>query len=199
MKIFFFLLLLVNIVFLMIIQLESNQTNKVHITQSYLEEIRLLPSRVACLKWGNLFGIDLQRIKNNISELELDSYLSELPAGEIIVYWVYIPSSKTEREIKRQINKLQKFNIPYQYIQNNEHSQWHNAISFGMLRERSLATQLIEELKSMGILNVNMRRLSLEQVKFVIREPTKEVKEKIFMLAQQFPDSKLEITECERF
>jgi hypothetical protein len=199
MKIFFFLLLLVNIVFLMIIQLESNQTNKVHITQSYLEEIRLLPSRVACLKWGNLFGIDLQRIKNNISELELDSYLSELPAGEIIVYWVYIPSSKTEREIKRQINKLQKLNIPYQYIQNNEHSQWHNAISFGMLRERSLATQLIEELKSKGILNVNMRRLSLEQVKFVIREPTKEVKEKIFMLAQQFPDSKLEITECERF
>jgi hypothetical protein len=199
MKIFFFLLLLVNIVFLMIIQLESNQTNKVHITQSYLEEIRLLPSRVACLKWGNLFGIDLQRIKNNISELELDSYLSELPAGEIIVYWVYIPSSKTEREIKRQINKLQKLNIPYQYIQNNEHSPWHNAISFGMLRERSLATQLIEELKSKGILNVNMRRLSLEQVKFVIREPTKEVKEKIFMLAQQFPDSKLEITECERF
>ncbi len=44
-----------------------------------------------------------------------------------------------------------------------------------------------------------MRRLSLEQVKLVIREPTKEVKEKIFMLAQQFPDSKLEITECERF
>ncbi|SDY78700.1 SPOR domain-containing protein [Nitrosomonas sp. Nm58] len=199
MKIFFFLLLLVNIVFLMIIQLESNRTNKVHITQSYLEEIRLLPSRVACLKWGNLFGIDLQRIKNNISELELDSYLSELPAGEIIVHWVYILSPKTEREIKRQINKLQKLNMPYQYIQNNEYSQWHNAISFGMLRERSLATQLIEELKSKGILNVNMRRLSLEQVKFVIREPTKEVKEKIFMLAQQFPDSKLEITECERF
>ncbi len=87
------------------------------------------------------------QIKTDISELKLNSYLTELPAGEIIVHWVYIPFPRTEHEVKKQINKLQKLNIPYQHVQNSEYSQWYNAISFGMLREQPLAAQLIEELK----------------------------------------------------
>lgn len=200
MKIFFFLLVLVSII-LLIFQPGSNQTNKIlPITELHPEKIKILSSRVTCLKWGDLFGINLLQAKTELSQLlNHGDYLSELPAGESTVYWIYIPPLRTDREIGRQINRLHNLKVPYLHVQDRERSEWHNAISFGMFREQSAATQLMEELKKKGIANVNISKLNLEQVKFVVREPTEEVQEAIYRLALQFPDSRLERAECERF
>lgn len=200
MRIFFFLLVLTNILFL-IIQSELNDANKLSVAELYPEKIKLLPSQVTCLIWSDLFGVDLLNIRAELSQLGLAADIRELSAGKTTVHWVSIPPLRTEREIKRQINKLNNLNIPYLHIREHVHgdSEWHNAISFGMFREQSIARELEEELKKKGILNVNINKLSLEQVKLIIREPTEEMQDSIDRLTQQFPDSKLESPECERF
>lgn len=200
MRIFFFLLVLSNILFL-VIQSELNETNKLSVAGMYPEKIKLLPSQVACLTWGNLFGVDLLSVRAELSQLGLAADIRELSAGKITVHWVSIPPLRSEREIKRQINRLNHLHVPYLHVQEHlsSDSEWHNAISFGMFREQSVAIELVEELKKKGILNVNINKLSLEQVKLIIREPTEEVQESIYRLTQQFPDSKLESAECERF
>lgn len=148
MRIFFFMLVLTNILFL-IIQSELNDTKKLSVAELYPEKIKLLPSQVTCLIWGDLFGVDLLNIRAELSQLGLAADIRELSAGEITVHWVSIPPLRSEREIERQINRLNNLNVPYLHVQDRLHgdSEWHNAISFGMFQEQLVAIELVEELK----------------------------------------------------
>jgi len=78
MKTLFFLLLVVNLVFVLYIQFGSDFNSSTQLSPELQpEKIKLLPTPVptpaACLEWGNFLGADLQRAQVAIAKREFES------------------------------------------------------------------------------------------------------------------------------
>ena len=200
MKIFFYLLLFINIITLVIIaivELNSNKNNRV--MEFHAEKIRILPAQVACLEWLNLYGVALQQARTELPKLNLDHFVIESPMDEITVYIIHIAALKTKREMDRQLAQLQKLNIAYQIIQENVGYLQKDSIMLGMYQERSAAMRKLEELSSMNVNNAIISERDIEQVKYIFLEPTEDVRIYLQQLVEKFPDSYLKLTQCDRF
>src|SRR3990167_1038657 len=102
MRIFFFLLILVNAAFAAYVQLGAGSSGVTQLpVELNPEKIKLLPiplsvvvgnpgakqpSPAACLEWGSFVGVDLQRAEAAITPLQLGASLSQRAVGEIIAY-----------------------------------------------------------------------------------------------------------------
>jgi len=80
MKALFFLLLVVNLVFVLYIQFGSDSNSSTQLLPEFQpEKIKLLPTPVptptpaACQEWGNFLGTNLQRVQAAIAKLEFKS------------------------------------------------------------------------------------------------------------------------------
>lgn len=200
MKIFFYLLLITNIITLVIIaivELDSNKNNR--LMEFHAEKIKILPTQVACLEWLNLYGAALQQARTELPKLNLDHFIIESPMEEITVYIIHIPALKTKREIDRQLAQLQKLNIAYQLIQENVGYLQKDSIMLGMYQEQSVAMKKLEELSSINVNNVVISERDIEQVKYIFLEPTEDVRIYLQQLIEKFPDSNLKLTQCDRF
>lgn len=165
----------------------------------YPEKIELLPAKVACLKWENLIEPVVQHVRAEISKWESgQDTITEISKGEVTVHWVHIPPLRNAREAAKQLEQLKKLGISSLHIQENADSPWHNAISLAILPDGSDAAAFVEELKDRGIERITDSEQVLEQFEFEIRNPTEQMTESIRQLAHQFPETKLEITECSR-
>ncbi len=199
MKKIFVFLLLVNIIVAFYFHTDSDDKLLARAPLIHPEKIVLLPAKVACLKWDNLLGPAVQQARAEISQWKLGkSHFNEVSKGEIIVYWVHVPPFRTVRETTRQINELEKLGVPHMHIQENEGSPWHNVISLAILRDESEAMALVDGLKNRGVTRVTNSEQRLEQFEFVIRNPSAQMTEQIQQLVQQFPETRLDITECDR-
>ncbi len=83
MKALFFLLLVVNLVFVLYIQFGSDFNSSTQLSPELQpEKIKLLPTPVptptpaACMEWGNFLGADLQRAQVAIAKREFESTYS---------------------------------------------------------------------------------------------------------------------------
>jgi len=79
MKALFFLLLVVNLVFVLYIQFGSDSNSSTQLSpELHPEKIKLLPTPTpaACLEWGNFLGTNLQRVQAAIAKLEFKSTYS---------------------------------------------------------------------------------------------------------------------------
>lgn len=200
MKIFFYLLLITNIITLVIIaivELDSNKNNR--LMEFHAEKIKILPTQVACLEWLNLYGAALQQARTELPKLNLDHFIIESPMEEITVYIIHIPALKTKREIDRQLAQLQKLNIAYQLIQENVGYLQKDSIMLGMYQEQSVAMKKLEELSSINVNNAIISERDIEQVKYIFLEPTEDVRIYLQQLIEKFPDSNLKLTQCDRF
>lgn len=200
MKIFFYLLLITNIITLVIIaivELDSNKNNR--LMEFHAEKIKILPTQVACLEWLNLYGAALQQARTELPKLNLDHFIIESPMEEITVYIIHIPALKTKREIDRQLAQLQKLNIAYQLIQENAGYLQKDSIMLGMYQEQSVAMKKLEELSSINVNNAIISERDIEQVKYIFLEPTEDVRIYLQQLIEKFPDSNLKLTQCDRF
>ncbi len=165
----------------------------------YPEKIELLSAKVACLQWGNFVEPVMRHVRAEISKLEAgQDTITEISKGEVTVYWVHIPPLRNVQETVKQLEQLKRLGIASLHIQENADSPWHNAISLAILPESSDAAALVEELKGRGLERITDSEQALEQFGFEIRNPTEQITESIRQLAQQFPETKLEITECSR-
>lgn len=197
-KIFIFLLL-VNIITAFYFHIIPDDESSAHISLIHPEKIMLLSARVTCLRWNDLIGPVAQYVRAEIAGWDSEqTHITEISGGEIPVRWVHIPSSGTEHEMAEQIEQLEKLGISYLHIRENGSSPWHNMISLAILPAESDVMALITSLKSRGVGRVTHSEQSLEQFEFVIRNPTEQLTEQIQQLAGQFPDTRLDITECDR-
>lgn len=197
MKIVFFLLLFMNVLLLIMMQFNSDQPSNEQVpTLLKTEKIKLLPSHVPCLEWGDFFGEDLKRVNERMHELNLNKRLSMHLVGEINAHWVYIPPINNARLAKKEVRRLKQKGISSFRVQ--EEGLWNNAISIALLRDENTAKQLLVNLKNKGIRSVKIGTRQLQQTKFVIREPEFSVYEKIQLMAAQFSESTLITTVCKR-
>lgn len=212
MRIFFFLLVLVNAAFAAYIQLGAGSSGVTQLpTELNPEKIKLLPtplsviagnpgakqpSPAACLEWGSFVGVDLQRAEAAIAQLQLGASLSQRAVGEIIAYWVHIPPLKTKRDAEKKVEELKKFGVTdYFLIQDN--SKWNNAISMQIFRSEEAAKKYLVELRGKGVKSATIGERSLKQVMFVVREPPENIAGKMVELKQEFVGSELKATKCE--
>jgi len=197
-KFVFFLLLIMNVLLLIMMQFNSSDQPSSEQVPILLktEKIKLLPSHVPCLEWGNFFGKDLKRVEERIDELNLNKKVSKHLVGEIDTHWVYIPPINNTRLAKKEVRKLKQKGFSSYRVQ--EEGLWNNAISIDILRDENTAKQLLANLKNKGIRSVKIGIRQLQQTKFVIREPELGVYEKIQLMAAQFSDSTLITTVCKR-
>ena len=212
MRIFFFLLILVNAAFAAYVQLWSGSSDVTQLpTELNPEKIKLLPvppipvagspgakqsSPATCLEWGSFVGVDLQRAEAAIARLQLGTSLSQRAVGESIAYWVHVPPLKTRREAEKKIEDLKKLGvIGYFHIQDN--SKWNNAISMEIFRSEETAKKYLAELKDKGVKSATIGERSLKQMVFVVREPAEGIAGKMVELKQEFAGSELKATKCE--
>lgn len=199
MRKFFVFLLLANIFVVFYLHGRPDDNLPAQISLIHPEKIKLLPAKVACLKWEKLTGPVVQHVRAEISKWESgQDQITEISRGEVTVHWVHIPPLRNVREAAKQIEQLKKSGISYLHIQENADSPWHNAISLAILVDGSDAAALVEELKGKGVERITDSEQVLEQFEFEIRNPTEQITESIRQLAQQFPETKLEVTECSR-
>lgn len=195
----FVFLVLANIAVALYFHISSSDRLQTGITLFHPEKIVVLPAKAPCLKWGELLGPGLQQARSEISKLEIEhSHFIEIPKGEVIAYWVYIPSFKTDQETAKQIEALKKLEIPYLHIQENSGNPWHDTISLAMLHEKNEAINLVNELNSKGIDRVAISEQSLERFELIIRNPGKQIFAQLQERARHLPEAKLEVTECDR-
>lgn len=200
MKIFYYLLLFTNIILLVMIaitEFNSSKTNKA--IEHQPEKIKLLPSQVACLEWRNLYGTSLQHARAEISKLNLDHSVIESSMEDVTAYIVRIPAFKTKREMEKQLSQLQKLKITYQLISENVEPAQKDSILLGMYLKQSTALKKLEEMSNLNVKTAIILEQDLEQVKFIFLEPAKELKAYIQQLIEKFPESNLELTQCDRF
>lgn len=197
MKLFFILLLIINLVFFVVIQSVSDEDasmESLHVLNP--EKIKLLSSHVHCIEWGGFVGTDLLQAEAAIADLELGDQLSLVVLDDVVIHWVYIPPSKTMLDAQNKIDQLKEMGVESFLVQKD--SQWLNAISIAILSDAEAAKVLLLELENKGLTSATIGKRNLKQVKFVIREPTDNVSEKIKALSGQFVNSELKITKCER-
>ena len=197
MKLFFILLLIVNLIFFGVIQSASDEhTNVAPIPQLNPEKIILLPSHVPCIEWGGFVGTDLLQAESAMAELELGDQLSQVALDDVAIHWVYIPPFKTMLDSQKKIDQLKILGVESFLVQKD--SQWLNAISIAVLRDLSAAQNRLLELQEKGLTSVTIGERNLKQVRFVIREPAPYIQEKIKVLSRQFINSELRVTKCKR-
>ena len=198
MKIFFYLLLFANIIMLAIIAIVELNSNNNSVMELYPEKIKVLPTQIACLEWRNLYGTALQHARAELSKLNLGHSVTETPMGEIVVYIVHIPVLKSKREVDRQLSQLQKLNITHQQIQENLGYLQKDSIVLGIYQEQSAALARLGELNNQKVNNAIISERDLEQVKYIFLEPTKDIETYLQKLLEEFPDSNLKSTQCDR-
>ncbi|MGG7054103.1 hypothetical protein [Nitrosomonas sp. ANs5] len=199
MKKFFVFLLLANISAALYLYVGPGDKPTAQPSLLHPEKIVLLPDKVDCLKWGQLFDPVLQPARTAIAELQFgQSHLTEVPEGKAAVYWVHIPALKTAQEIAQQIDALKKLRVPHLLIQENGEGPWHNTIALATLRDESAADALVDQLQDQGLVHVKQSAHMFQQFVFVIREPSAQLARQLQPIVQRFPDTGLEITECDR-
>lgn len=199
MKTFFVLLLLANILAAFYLHNGLDEDHSAQISLIHPEKIELLPAKVACLKWGELVDPVAQHVRAEISKWGSEqNRVVEISGGEVSVHWVHIPSLRDKRGMTRQIEQLDKLGIPHWHVQENTDHPWHNMISLAIFMSGADATMLVDKLKSKGLEQVTENEQIMERYEFEIRNPTDQITGSIQQLANQFPETKLEVTECDR-
>jgi len=199
MKRLFLFLLLANIGAAFYFYSKAENDLSVQVSLLHPEKIELLPAEVACLEWKSLVEPVARLARVEISKWETGkNHVTEIFRGKMTFYWVHIPPLRNTRETTRQLEQLEKLEIPYLHIRENTDNPWHNAISLAVLANDSDAAALVEDLKSKGVERAQSDAQTLEQFEFVIRNPTEQITENVRQLARQFPDTQLEASKCNR-
>lgn len=199
MKTLFFLLLSANLIFILLGQFGTDPNQQASASsprpELHPEKISLLPAPDTCVEWGNFLGKELKQAETSIAGLGLSDSVKQRVAGKVPVYWVYIPPRNTREEAERKTEELKKLGIgDYFLIDSND--QWNNAISMGMLRNPDTARRLLIELKMKGLRSVTIGERNLDQMAFIIRNPTAETMEKLRELKATFLESRLTTLKC---
>lgn len=198
MKIVFILLLIINIVYVIGLQLYSNREGATTSTATLLnpEQIILLPAQENCLEWGNFYEEQIHYAETVTSEIVPNQLYSLEEAGSTIMYWLYIPPLLNKEAANRVINQLRNMGIVSFRVK--EDSQWKNAISLGMSYDREGALKQLKEIEKKGITNAAIEERNVILKKIVIHSPTQRIKEQMQKLVEQFDDTQLVQNKCER-
>lgn len=163
-----------------------------------LTEQPALPAieQVACYQWGSFTGSRIERARNTIEKLGLESKVETVANREAIRYWVYIPPLPSFEDAQTRNSALHSLGIDNTFIVRD--AQWRNAISFGVFKDENLATRLAEDMRNRGVTDVvkAVRNQEGRQFLITLADVPDSKAEELRRLKPDFPYSELKQVAC---
>lgn len=152
--------------------------------------------QTACYEWGSFSKANLSRARNILEKFSVPSELKETASQEATRYWVYIPPLPSAEKAQTKFNEVRAMGVTEIFVV--QEPQWRNAISFGVFKDETLATKLLEDLHARGIRSAvkGARNHESGQSAFLIRDVADNVAEDIGKLQPDFPGSELKKITC---
>jgi len=173
------------------------------------EEIEALPKRVietaptaqvpeyACYDWGTFSRAKLASARSFLNRFTLDVTVNQQTAEEATRYWVYIPSLRNAAAAQAKVEELRALGVEEMYVVQDQQSR--NAISLGVFKDEQLATKLLEDLKSKGVVSAvkGVRNQEQGRASLYIRNMSSELVPEIEKLQPDYPGSELKQVTCQ--
>ena len=181
MRTVFFLLLFINIAFAVYIQSELVPGERVRPSEDLQEiqpeKIKPPTEPVACLEWGVFLDPDLERVKEAITQMQLDEKMDRQQMSKTPVFWVHIPPLKNAFLAEKKMGELGRLGVTdYSHVQ--EESKWNNAISMGFFHNIEDAQRALAALRAKGVRSAVIGARNLDQVEFRRLRPRHCIRER---------------------
>jgi len=103
-----------------------------------------------CLEWGRFSGDALKRAAQALEKLHLGEKLIQHKAEKPGGYWVYITPRKTLQEAQKKVDELKQLGVQESYIV-REPSVMQYAISMGIFSTAEVAAKYLDQLREKGV------------------------------------------------
>ncbi|MGQ0578502.1 MAG: hypothetical protein ACT4PQ_06260 [Betaproteobacteria bacterium] len=209
----FLLLLAVNIGFAVFVYLGDKAENpdaQLIALKMNADKVRIVPPRpppapapvrasapVTCIEWGGFGAGELARVQGALDRFALGERARRVDVSVTAGYWVYIPPSRSQAAMERQIIELREMGIN-EYFPILDPGRWRYAISLGVFRGEEGAIRYLAQLGKKGLRSATIgeREQRVTQTAFLISEPTEEESAKLAELKNDFPGSEMRTVEC---
>jgi hypothetical protein len=211
MKWIFVFLLLVNIALAGYAYVQNNRPHpdaNIPDFQMNADKVRIIPEppplpqaapeeSTARLEWGTFGDLELRRVRDALSSLELGNRVAARKEEVTANWWVFMPPQRTRALMERKANELVELGVT-DFIPLPEEGRWQYAISLGTFREERGAREYLAQLKEQGVRSGDLgrREQQVMQTTLVISAPTPTESTKLVELATRFPGSEMRATQC---
>lgn len=155
------------------------------------------PVQYGCYDWGTFSRAKLASARSFLDRYALDVTVNQQTAAESMRYWVYIPSLRSAQAAQAKVEELQALGIDEMYVVQDQQSR--NAISLGVFKDEQLATKLLEDLKSKGVVSAvkGVRNQESGRSSLYISNMSSELVPEIEKLQPEYPGSELKQVNCQ--
>lgn len=106
--------------------------------------------KMACYDWGSFASNQVNHAVDEANKLGITHTVQALQAGsDNKRYWIYKPPLASPEAAQAKAEELRRLGVDDFFIVQD--AKWHNAISFGVFKDESLADALMEKLKQKGV------------------------------------------------
>jgi len=153
--------------------------------------------RTACLEWGSFGDLELRRVREALSLLDLRERVTARKEEVTTHWWVYMPPQGSRARMQTKADELVDLAIT-DFIVMPEEGRWQYAISLGAFSEERAAREYLAQLRDKGVrsADISKREQKTMQTTLVIRAPTPIESTKLVELATRFPGSDMRATQC---
>lgn len=152
-----------------------------------------------CLEWGQFSGDTLKRVAQALEKLQLGEKLIQRKAEKSGGYWVYVTPRKTLQEAQKKVDELKRLGVQESYIV-RESSVMQYAISLGIFSTAEAATKYLDQLREKGVKSAvsGPRTQEIDATVFQIKDGGEAMTAQLTKLKQDFPGSELKAVECRK-
>jgi hypothetical protein len=154
--------------------------------------------RTACLTWGSFDALEIERVREALSSMELAGRLSAREKEVTTNWWVYIPPQRSRANMERKANELRDLGV-VELVTIPEQGRWQFAIALGAFQKEAGARSYLEQLRKLGVRSavVEQREQKMKQTTLTIRAPSTSESARLVELAVKFPGSEMQAGECQ--
>ena len=152
-----------------------------------------------CLEWGQFSGDTLKRVAQALEKLQLGEKLIQHKAEKSGGYWVYVTPRKTLKEAQKKVDELKQLGVQDSYIV-REPSAMQYAISMGIFSTAEAATKFLDQMRDKGVKSAvsGPRTQEIDATVFQIKDSGESMTAQLAKLKLDFPGSELKAVECRK-
>jgi len=152
-----------------------------------------------CLEWGQFSGDTLKRVAQALEKLQLGEKLIQHKAEKSGGYWVYVTPRKTLKEAQKKVDELKQLGVQDSYIV-REPSAMQYAISMGIFSTDEAATKFLDQMREKGVKSAvsGPRTQEIDATVFQIKDSGESMTAQLAKLKLDFPGSELKAVECRK-
>ena len=151
----------------------------------------------ACLEWGSFGDLELRRVTEALSSMDLADRISVRKEDVTTGWWVYMPPQGSQANMDRKAQELVDLGVT-DFVKVTENGPWRYAISLGAFGKEEGARAYLAELQDRGVrtAEAGRRNQRVMQTTLMIRSPTPSESTQLVELATRFPGTDLRASGC---